>query len=112
MTKSRKTKNFSDIISSTKTKPKGLKIMSVKVLNKENFDLIETTKEILNKVELYSKHMKQLEDSIYEKIFKYIFSNYNANSTNRMTVHCQVNGANEFKTRICNFKRNWRKGKS
>ena len=40
MTKSRKTKNFSDIISSTKQKqtPKGLNFMSVKVLNKENFE--------------------------------------------------------------------------
>ena len=37
-----------------------------------------------------------------------IFSNYNANSTNRMTVHCQVNGANEFKTRMCICHKDWR----
>jgi hypothetical protein len=38
-----------------------------------------------------------------------IFSNYNANSTNRMTVHCQVNGANEFRTRMNVCHKDWRK---
>ena len=37
-----------------------------------------------------------------------IFSNYNTNATNKMTVHCQVNGANEFKTRMCIYHKNWR----
>jgi hypothetical protein len=37
-----------------------------------------------------------------------IFSNYNANFINRMTVHCQVNGANEFKTRMCICHKDWR----
>jgi hypothetical protein len=37
-----------------------------------------------------------------------IFSNYNANATNRMTVHCQVNGSNEFKTRMNICHRDWR----
>lgn len=37
-----------------------------------------------------------------------IFSNYNANSTNRMTVHCQVNGANEFRTRMDIHHKDWR----
>jgi hypothetical protein len=38
-----------------------------------------------------------------------IFSNYNANATNRMTVHCQVNGGNEFKTRMNVCHKDWRK---
>ena len=37
-----------------------------------------------------------------------IFRNYNANSTNKMTIHCQVNGVNEFKTSMCVDHRNWR----
>ena len=37
-----------------------------------------------------------------------IFSNYNANSTNKMTVHCQVNGANEFRTRMDIHHKDWR----
>lgn len=37
-----------------------------------------------------------------------IFSNYNANAINRMTIHCQVNGANEFKTRMCICHKDWR----
>lgn len=37
-----------------------------------------------------------------------IFSNYNANSTNKMTVHCQVNGSNEFKTRMSICHKDWR----
>ena len=37
-----------------------------------------------------------------------IFSNYNANSINKMTVHCQVNGANEFKTKMCVCHKDWR----
>lgn len=37
-----------------------------------------------------------------------IFSNYNANSINKMTVHCQVNGADEFKTRMCICHKDWR----
>ena len=37
-----------------------------------------------------------------------IFSNYNADSTNRMTVHCQVNGANEFRTRMDIHHKDWR----
>ena len=37
-----------------------------------------------------------------------IFSNYNTNATNKMTVHCQVNGANEFKTRMCIYHKDWR----
>ncbi len=37
-----------------------------------------------------------------------IFSNYNANTTNRMTVHCQVNGSNEFRTRMCICHKDWR----
>jgi hypothetical protein len=37
-----------------------------------------------------------------------IFSNYNANATNRMTVHCQVNGANEFRTRMNIHHKDWR----
>lgn len=38
-----------------------------------------------------------------------IFSNYNDNSLNRMTIHCQVNGANEFRTRTNIHHRDWRK---
>ena len=37
-----------------------------------------------------------------------IFSNYNANTINRMTVHCQMNGANEFKTKMCVCHKDWR----
>ena len=37
-----------------------------------------------------------------------IFSNYNANSTNSMTIHCQVNGANEFKTGMTVCHKDWR----
>ena len=37
-----------------------------------------------------------------------IFSNYNDNSTNIMTVHCQVNGVNEFKTRMNVYHKDWR----
>jgi hypothetical protein len=37
-----------------------------------------------------------------------IFSNYNANATNKMTVHCQINGANEFKSRMSIDHRDWR----
>ena len=37
-----------------------------------------------------------------------IFSNYNDNSTNIMTVHCQVNGANEFRTRMDIHHKDWR----
>ena len=37
-----------------------------------------------------------------------IFSNYNDNVTNKMTVHCQVNGSNEFKTRMCICHKDWR----
>lgn len=37
-----------------------------------------------------------------------IFKNYNANSTNKMTIHCQVNGVNEFKTSMCVDHRDWR----
>lgn len=39
-----------------------------------------------------------------------IFSNYNDNSLNRMTIHCQVNAINEFiKTRMNVTHRDWRK---
>lgn len=37
-----------------------------------------------------------------------IFRNYNVNPTNKMTIHCQVNGANEFKTRMCICHKDWR----
>ena len=37
-----------------------------------------------------------------------IFSNYNANALNKMTVHCQVNGNNEFKSRMSVGHENWR----
>jgi hypothetical protein len=37
-----------------------------------------------------------------------IFRNYNANPTNKMTIHCQVNGANEFKTGMCVCHKDWR----
>ena len=37
-----------------------------------------------------------------------IFSNYNANAMNKMTVHCQINGANEFKHRMSIYHRDWR----
>lgn len=38
-----------------------------------------------------------------------IFSNYNDNAINRMTIHCQVNAINEFKTRMNVTHRDWRK---
>lgn len=37
-----------------------------------------------------------------------IFSNYNTDTINKMTVHCQVNGSNEFKTRMNVCHMNWR----
>lgn len=37
-----------------------------------------------------------------------IFSNYNNNPINRMSVHCQINGDNEFKTRMCVSHKDWR----
>jgi hypothetical protein len=37
-----------------------------------------------------------------------IFSNYNANAINRMSVHCQVNGDNVFKTRMSVCHKDWR----
>ena len=37
-----------------------------------------------------------------------IFSNYNANATNRMTVHCQVNGVDKFRTRMNIDHKDWR----
>ena len=37
-----------------------------------------------------------------------IFRNYNVNPTNKMTIHCQVNGANEFKTGMCVYHKYWR----
>lgn len=37
-----------------------------------------------------------------------IFSNYNTNPINKMSIHCQVNGANEFKTRMCVCHEDWR----
>ena len=37
-----------------------------------------------------------------------IFRNYNANPTNKMTIHCQVNGVNEFKTGMCVDHKDWR----
>lgn len=37
-----------------------------------------------------------------------IFRNYNVNPTNKMTIHCQVNGANEFKTGMCVHHKDWR----
>ena len=37
-----------------------------------------------------------------------IFSNYNDSTINKMTVHCQVNGSNEFKTRMSVHHRDWR----
>jgi hypothetical protein len=37
-----------------------------------------------------------------------IFSNYNANTINKMTVHCQINGVNEFKHRMSIDHRDWR----
>ena len=37
-----------------------------------------------------------------------IFSNYNTNATNKMTVHCQINGINEFKTGMDVCHKNWR----
>lgn len=37
-----------------------------------------------------------------------VFRNYNVNPTNKMTIHCQVNGANEFKTGMCVCHKDWR----
>ena len=37
-----------------------------------------------------------------------IFSNYNANATNKMTIHCQVNGSNEFRTKMNVCHKDWR----
>lgn len=37
-----------------------------------------------------------------------VFRNYNVSSTNKMTIHCQVNGANEFKTGMCVCHKDWR----
>ena len=37
-----------------------------------------------------------------------IFSNYNTNATNKMTIHCQVNGVNEFKTGMTVCHKDWR----
>jgi hypothetical protein len=37
-----------------------------------------------------------------------IFRNYNIGTSNKMTVHCQVNGANEFKTEMAICHRDWR----
>lgn len=38
-----------------------------------------------------------------------VFRNYNIGPTNKMTIHCQVNGANEFKTGMCVHHKDWRK---
>ena len=37
-----------------------------------------------------------------------IFKSYNSNSTNKMNVHCQVNGSNEFRTEMSIHHQNWR----
>lgn len=37
-----------------------------------------------------------------------IFKRYNNNSTNNMTVYCQVNGANEFRTEMSIHHKDWR----
>ena len=37
-----------------------------------------------------------------------IFSNYNAYATNKMTIHCQVNGSNEFRTKMNVCHKDWR----
>lgn len=37
-----------------------------------------------------------------------IFRNYNINPTNKMTIHCQVNGVNEFKTEMVVCHKDWR----
>ena len=37
-----------------------------------------------------------------------IFKNYNNDSTNKMNVHCQVNGANKFKTEMSIDHQDWR----
>jgi hypothetical protein len=37
-----------------------------------------------------------------------VFRHYNVGPTNKMTIHCQVNGANEFKTGMCVCHKNWR----
>ena len=37
-----------------------------------------------------------------------IFKNYNVTPTNKMTIHCQVNGANEFKTGMIVCHKDWR----
>lgn len=38
-----------------------------------------------------------------------IFNCYNNNSYNKMTIHCQINGANEFRTKMHVNHRDWRK---
>lgn len=37
-----------------------------------------------------------------------IFRNYNIGPLNKMTIHCQVNGTNEFKTEMCVCHKDWR----
>ena len=37
-----------------------------------------------------------------------IFRHYNVGTTNKMTIHCQVNGANEFRTEMCVYHKDWR----
>lgn len=37
-----------------------------------------------------------------------IFRNYNVDPTNKMTIYCQVNGSNEFKTGMCVHHKDWR----
>ena len=37
-----------------------------------------------------------------------IFKGYNNNTHNKMNIHCQVNGANEFKTGMCVDHKDWR----
>lgn len=37
-----------------------------------------------------------------------IFRNYNIGPTNKMTIHCQVNGANQFKTAMAVCHKDWR----
>ena len=37
-----------------------------------------------------------------------IFNNYNTDTINKMTIHCQVNGSNEFKTSMNIHHKDWR----
>ena len=37
-----------------------------------------------------------------------IFSNYNDNTMDKMTIHCQVNGVNEFRTKMSVHHKDWR----